>query len=233
MEHDGKLKNFIDGKRAVIFDLFHTLTSAEAVAPESPMTSDILGIGRDEWNRRLLEKSMDRLRGIDRDPVEIIRKMAHSVDPSIPMEVIEKAARNRSEKFRASLAGMPAASIRTLEKLRSKNKKTALLSNADFPEISGWGLCPAAALFDCVIFSCETGLVKPERAIYDLCLERLGEKAADCVFVGDGGSDELAGAKSAGLSTVMMTGYIRLGPEKMRERTCHADFVISSLDELV
>jgi putative hydrolase of the HAD superfamily len=233
LEHDRDLINLIDGKRAVIFDLFHTLTSAGAVMPDSPMTSDILGIRRDEWNRQLLEKSIDRLKGKDTDPVEIIRKMAHSVDPSIPMHIIEEAARNRLEKFAASLADMPAASIRTLERLRSKNKKTALLSNADFPEISGWSKCPAAGLFDCVIFSCEAGLVKPERAIYGLCLERLGERPADCVFVGDGGSDELAGAKNAGLSTVMMTGHIKLPPEKMKERMRYADFVISSLDELV
>jgi putative hydrolase of the HAD superfamily len=58
--------------------------------------------------------------------------------------------------------------------------------------------------------------------------------SSDCLFVGDGGSDELRGARDIGITAVMITGHIaRAFPERIAERRENADFVIESLDELV
>jgi putative hydrolase of the HAD superfamily len=52
--------------------------------------------------------------------------------------------------------------------------------------------------------------------------------------VGDGGSDELKGARDLGMTTVMMTGVIKeMWPERIEPRLPFADFVIEKLDELV
>jgi putative hydrolase of the HAD superfamily len=101
-------------------------------------------------------------------------------------------------------------------------------------EIAAWDRCPLKPLMDSVIISCEAGCAKPEREIYEICLRELEVSPEDCVFVGDGGSHELEGAKRLGIASVLVTGIIEeLWPEKIAERRRHADFVIVGLDELL
>jgi len=51
------------GLRAVVFDLFHTLTGPEDEWSYLPWTSDVLGIDRDVWNELLITRSRWRLTG--------------------------------------------------------------------------------------------------------------------------------------------------------------------------
>ena len=55
----------------------------------------------------------------------------------------------------------------------------------------------------------EEYLQKPGPAIYLLAAGRMGARPEDCVFVGDGGSDELAGAKAAGMRTAQARWFLR------------------------
>jgi FMN phosphatase YigB (HAD superfamily) len=76
--------------------------------------------------------------------------------------------------------------------------------------------------------------VKPEPAIFAKCLDALGVSAADSMFVGDGSSDELAGAKSIGMRTVLVSGVIRqLWPEKIPERAAIADHHLAWVPEIL
>ncbi len=47
--------------KAIIFDLFHTLTAPEAEWSDLPWTSDVLGISRADWYRALTLNSRQRL----------------------------------------------------------------------------------------------------------------------------------------------------------------------------
>ena len=58
-----------------------------------------------------------------------------------------------------------------------------------------WDETPLAPHFDDVVLSCAVGLRKPDPAIYQLACERLGVEPEECLFVGDGANDELAGAE--------------------------------------
>ena len=76
--------------------------------------------------------------------------------------------------------------------------------------------------------------MKPEKEIYELSLRQLSVSPAESVFVGDGGSNELEGARKAGMTTIMIPGIIReLWPERIAERQRQADVVIVRLAELV
>lgn len=221
-------------KKAVIFDLYHTLTATEITSPHGLPTATVLGIDRKIWNEHLMEKSRDRLTGKIRDAYTIIETIAHAVDPSIPGELIRQAADHRRIRFIESLEKMPEVSVDTIKHLKNSGKKTALLSNADFIEIEGWKKCPAVPFFDVAIFSCESGYMKPDREIYGICLEKLGEDPGDCVFVGDGGSDEFIGAKSWGITTVMVTGIAkRIWPDKLSKIEENADYIIGEVSELL
>jgi FMN phosphatase YigB (HAD superfamily) len=58
--------------------------------------------------------------------------------------------------------------------------------------------------------------------------------AHERLFVGDGGSMELKGAKNVGMSTVMITGIIKeIWPDRIDERKIYADFVLENLNEFL
>jgi putative hydrolase of the HAD superfamily len=226
--------SIIQSKKAVLFDLFHTLLSLEKSAPGIPDTPTLLGIDSRAWYDCLFNNTRARLLGQIRDPVAIVADIAHGVDPTISVERLRQAAQGRIERFATAFANFSPASIRVLQALKARGKKLSLCSNADVLEIAAWDRCPAGALFDAVIFSCNEGCMKPEREIYDLCLRRLGVTAEEAVFVGDGGSRELEGARAAGLTTIMTAEHIRpLWPDQIPDRLRHADALVESLDELV
>jgi putative hydrolase of the HAD superfamily len=224
----------VDRAGAVLFDLFHTLTSIDAVVKWGRATHEILGITREAWLEQLFDKSRDRFTGKVKDPVTMIEIMAHAVDPSISAEAIRVAAETRMKRFENALTDISGNTRDVLARLRACGKRVGLVSNADAMEVASWDRSPIAGLFDCAVFSCEVGYAKPERQIYEICLGELGVQPADAVFVGDGGSDELKGARALGMTTVMMVGVIReLWPERIEPRLPDADFVIEKLEELL
>ncbi len=220
--------------RAVVFDLFHTLTSADIMRVPGKGTCEILGVSREDWNEQLLVHSDGRLRGEIKDPFQIIEKMAHAIDPSIKISTIEKAVKNRIERFRYSLTHIEEPTLNTLCTLKRTGKRLGLISNADVNEIIGWQGSPLEPFFDTVVFSCQVGYIKPEKEIYEACLKELHARPEECVYVGDGGSDELRGAKEVGMTTVMTVHVIKhFWPERIAANRVHADHVIDGIEELL
>ena len=219
--------------RGVVFDLFHTLTGLESEWSALPWTSDVLGIDRAVWDRALTAQSRWRLAGEECDPYLIVSRLARAIDPSIPEATLRKAVEVRTARFRHALSSIPPANVETLVALRRAGLRLGLISNADVMEVSAWADSPLAGLFDAEIFSCTAGCVKPEPAIYAKCLDALGLQGDECIFVGDGSSNELVGAKAAGMRTVLVSGVIAdLWPERIPERMAIADHHIRWIPEL-
>jgi putative hydrolase of the HAD superfamily len=220
--------------RAVIFDLFHTLTSADVLRLPGKGTSEILGVPRVAWNEQLLRYSDDRLRGKITDPFMIIARMARAIDRTISDETIREAVENRINRFRRALMNIEDSTRVTLRELRRVGKSLGLISNADVNEIAGWDDSPLKPYFDCVVFSCRVGYVKPERQIYERALKEFGVEARHILYVGDGGSDELRGAKDMGMNTVLTTHVIKqFWPERIVKARQYADFEINELTEII
>jgi len=223
------------GKKAVIFDLFHTLTSVEASSSQGlPSTSDLLSVDAVAWNEQMMNTSRERLVGLKTDAFEIIAEMARAIDPTLSDERIKLASDNRLTRFRAAVLDIPEETVAVLRELKARGKRLGLITNADVTEVAAWGENRIHHLFDSTIHSCAVGLAKPDRQIYELSLRELDVGAADALFVGDGGSDELEGARRAGITAVMFTGVIqRLWPDRVAERAWQADYVIERLTELI
>jgi len=219
--------------RGVIFDLFHTLTGLESEWSDLPWTPDVLGIDRTRWDELLTAQSRWRLTGEERDPYTIVRTLAHAADPTISDDRIREALRVRIQRFRDSLMRVPDANVEALTRLRASGLRLGLISNADAMEVEAWTDCRLAPLFDAAIFSCAAGCVKPEAAIYTQCLDALALPAGDCLYVGDGGSNELAGAKAVGLTTVFVSGVIQeLWPDRVPRLMAAADHHIRGVPEI-
>lgn len=227
-------RRMVARKPAVLFDLFHTLTDVGSRWIEGPTTADVLGVSPAAWTEQLLVHSPERVVGIERDPVRMITKMARALDATISDETIARAVDNRLARFKSALMKIPEDNLDTLRGLKAQGKKIGLISNADVSEVLAWDKSPLAPFFDSVIFSCHAACAKPDARIYELSLRELDLSPDDALFVGDGGSGELQGARDVGLVTVMMTGVIKhTWPEVIDERRSQCDFVVERLTELL
>jgi putative hydrolase of the HAD superfamily len=123
--------------RAIIFDLFHTLTTPEAEWSDLPWTSDVLGISRAAWYEALTTNSRQRLIGEITDAVEIVRLVAHSIDPATSEDLIARAALFRKERFIRVLTSIPESTVAILRELRRRGMRLGLISNCDASEGCG------------------------------------------------------------------------------------------------
>ena len=60
--------------------------------------------------------------------------------------------------------------------------------------------------FDGTVFSFKEGVLKPEREIYELLLNRYSLKAEECVFIDDT-EKNVVGARAVGLHGIVFRGY--------------------------
>ena len=94
-----------------------------------------------------------------------------------------------------------------LSALRERGIRIGLITNCFSEEatlIRESGLFP---YFDAHCLSWEEGVRKPDPAIYRTCLRKLGIAPENCLYVGDGGSQELEAARAFGMQAVQATWY--------------------------
>jgi putative hydrolase of the HAD superfamily len=220
--------------RAVCFDLFHTLIDV-GCSPGTPgrYTADILGLDREDWNNACFSEAHDICRPTDYR--EVVRQLAHSLDPSIPLSLVHEAAEERKARFDYTLCNIEPGVIDTLLRLRERGYKLALISNASTGEVEAWPQSPLAGCFDSAVFSCHCGHAKPDTGIYQHALKQLAVEAGEAAFVGDGGSNEHAGARAMGMHSILLTHYVakRLDDSALAGRRAQARYEISALPELL
>ncbi len=91
--------------------------------------------------------------------------------------------------------------FRLVSSLHDKGYKTALLSNTELPAV-GFFHERDYDMFDVLVFSCVERVMKPERRIYEITLERLDSRAEQAVFIDDR-QDYIRGAEGVGLNTIL------------------------------
>jgi epoxide hydrolase-like predicted phosphatase len=135
---------------------------------------------------------------------QVARKLGEPTPkaPSLWFDAFRSAYVPKSEMF--SLASS----------LHRKGYKTALLSNTELPATNFFHEL-GYDMFDVLVFSCEEGLMKPQRRLYEITLERLGSQAEQAVFIDDR-PDYLQGAKDVGLHTVLFESATQVKEELTR-----------------
>ncbi|MFL6013324.1 MAG: HAD family hydrolase, partial [Gaiellaceae bacterium] len=126
---------------------------------------------------------------------------AYFRDLGLDDEAISTCLRLRSEFTRDALVPREGA-IETLDELQRRGFKRGVISvcSSDVEEL--WDETELAAHVDDVVLSCAVGLSKPDPRIYRLACKRLDVRPDECMFVGDGANDELAGARRVGMQAV-------------------------------
>ena len=219
-------------KKAVFFDLFFTLANLEY---QSENEFTLLNISRQEWEASAENADVYQQRATGKLKTE--RQMLESMVDGLPFSVsenqLEKLVEIRNNRYQKSLTDIHPDILSTLKELKESGIKLCLVSNADIIDKKYWGISPLKEYFDAVIFSCDVGIVKPDGKIYQLAMDKLNVSAADSIFAGDGGSNELYGAKAAGMATVLtefLTQKDRQTKEKIAES---ADYIISDFKEIL
>ena len=218
----------------LIFDLFHTLTPAPSRVELPAHTSTLLGIPRARWEQALFSETRARLTGQVREPLAILHDITDRIDAGFSDQQLTAVALERARRFEVMLTAIPAETLDSLAELRRRGWSLALLSNADAMEAAPWPRSPLAPLFHRALFSCDIGCAKPEPESYRLALDALELPAERCWFLGDGGSNELLGAREAGLRTILVSEVLEeLWPERLSVRRRQADFQVRRLAELL
>ncbi len=111
-----------------------------------------------------------------------------------------------------------------LDMLRSKAVKIAICTDLT-AHIQHRKLIKLDLKPDVVVTSEEAGKEKPDPLIFELCLNKLGVKASDCVFVGDSMEKDVIGAARVGMTAIHFNTNIH-------QSTFAPYSSVSSFDEL-
>jgi putative hydrolase of the HAD superfamily len=192
--------------KAVIFDLFGTLVdllSEEEYKAGHAQWTAVLNAPFDDfrkvWSSTIVERDTGRFGSLEGDLLNALGSLGLQATD----DQIRQAVNTRLDLFRKNLAPRKGA-VETLAALRARGLKTALISvcGGEIPSI--WPETAFAPLMDCAVFSCSVGLMKPEPEIYHLACKELGVRPEDCLYVGDGGYYELAGAETVGMHSMLI-----------------------------
>ena len=219
--------------KAVYFDLFFTL-----IVPSYEKTNneyDILHLSMTEWEN-YAENDMlyqERALGRVKSEMEIIDRIV-SVIPFQVNDIQKKQILSAREKrMKNALHNVSEDLIDVLKILKNRKIKIGLISNADIIDCKYWGESKLASFFDDVIFSCNVGFLKPDRQIYELAMQNLKVLPDESLFVGDGGSNELFGAKSAGMKTIFTEALENKNSETRNNIMKYADYHINNFAEIL
>jgi putative hydrolase of the HAD superfamily len=123
-------------------------------------------------------------------------------DPESTNAAIEKFFYTASIDPFSSIPLYPGV-VSLLDDLRSRGYRLGALS--DFPCERKLELFGIADKFDAALTSEETGLVKPDRASFDLMAKRLGVPNDEILYVGNSEKYDVAGALNAGMRAAIIT----------------------------
>ncbi len=218
--------------KTVFFDLFFTL-----VVPRYQKQAEYhaAGLSCVEWEKYAEDAELYKERALGRitERAEIIEKIAASIPRKIEGDAKAQILERRQQRMKNALCSVDEEVLNVLGALRQKGCKLCLISNADFIDCLFWCDSPLYPLFDEAVFSCNVGMLKPDLAIYRYAMELTGAKPEQSLFVGDGGSSELLGAKQAGMQTVFAEWFDLKDENAAMRINESADFRIGKISRLI
>ena len=200
--------------KAVIFDLFETLITewGHKKYTKNELCAD-LNISRSEFDIYWDEKALDQYLGVitfQESLQYVCEKCGQTITPAQIEFITAKRIQTKSDCFNYILPEI----FNLLKQLKAIGLKTTIVSNCSSEEVEVLRDSKLCDYFDEIILSYEVHMKKPDTCIYEEAAKRLGVNPKECLFVGDGGSNELFGAKDAGMKPVQAKWYTNKYPKK-------------------
>lgn len=192
--------------KAVIFDMFETLVTlftgrtyfSEHIAADLNQPIDAF---RKCWHETEKDRTLGKYSM--EEGLTITLKNLGAWSP----ENVQLVCRKRREALGDTFNDIPPESLWLLQTLREKGLKTGLITNTFSDERDMILASPLYPLFDAAMISYEQGILKPDPEIYRRAMRALDVTPEECLYVGDGGSHELTGARSLGMQAVQCTWF--------------------------
>ena len=192
--------------QAVIFDLFGTLVDNFSITEHNRVLSGmavVLEAPEEPFTHLWLDTFHMRCVGEFQTTVDNVLYICEKLNTIPDREKLHKAANIRFNYTRNSLVPKNNA-IKTLKTIKTSALKLGLISDCSSEVPAIWQETSFADFFDVTLFSCEQGIKKPDSEIYLRACRRLGVLPNQCLYVGDGSSNELYGAQSVGMVPVLI-----------------------------
>lgn len=194
--------------KAIVFDLYETLvTQTGTNVPRAGALGESLGLDATAYRREWKRLRPFVLRGALTFQDALVEAAAR-LQVALPLERAQQASSDRAHANAEVFQKIDTGIVTLTRDLQSRGVRLGTISNCMAEDAAPWPTCELAPQFACAVFSYAAGCVKPEPRIYLTALERLGVSAADALYVGDGGDDELAGAERVGLRVAQAGWYV-------------------------
>ena len=208
MKERGKQgERFINQKyQAVIFDLFGTLVDIFSRREYENIVAEmvsILKVPPDDFFKIWIQSAEMRTTGVFRTLEESLEYICRKLKIKADASQIEAALRVRFDYVTRALTPRQDA-IEVLTSLKSSGLKIGLISNCSMEPPLIWPTTPFAPFFNIALFSSVVGINKPDRRIFQMAVARLMVEPSKCLYVGDGGDNELAAAADVGMMPVLI-----------------------------
>ncbi len=195
--------------KAVVFDMFETLGSlfigltyfSEHMAADVGADPDAF---TKEWRALQDDRSVGRY--TISEAVGLVLKSLNMYSEEKVNITVEKRIQSLKDTFDA----IPKETFMLLNELKNRGLKIGLITNTFSDERDFIRESKLFPYFDEVLISYEEGLIKPDVRMYEKMIELLQVEAEECLYVGDGGSKELYGARDAGMHAVQCTWFHHL-----------------------
>ncbi|HEY3502208.1 MAG TPA: HAD-IA family hydrolase [Actinocatenispora sp.] len=191
--------------RAILFDLFGTLVPGDTGAERDEVSrriAAVLGVDPVRFTAEMHASRRDRFTGHLGDVAETIRTLAERVGGNPPQAAVDSAVRQRLALTRRQLVPGPGV-LDAVDALRADGWRLALVTNCS-PEVATvWRQTEFVERFELAVFSSTLGYAKPDPRTYLAAVVALNLPPESCVFVGDGASGELPGARALGIPAVL------------------------------
>lgn len=219
---------------AVIFDLFGTLVnnfSTQRYEETLVKMASALSLPSHDFKQAWFATSRGRNTSNNPSCEGDVKYICQELGIIPENKQVQLAVQHRLDYIREVMTPQP-NSVEVVSQLKEEGLKIGLLSNCTHEIPTVWPETPFAALIDVAIFSCLVGMMKPDPRIFLLTAKRLEVKPEECLFIGDGGSNELSGALSVGMQSVLTRPDADSTEQHLSNREQWNGLTISSLMDI-
>ncbi len=195
---------------AVVFDLFGTLVSdfsRHRYDDVYRQMADAVAAPLDDFRQAFGQSLRDHSVGVYETIEHNISHVCSQLGLSPSPDAVQVAAAHRYAFIRSTIT--PSQDVLdTLAALKQAGLRLGLISNCgpDVPQL--WPEIALSIHIDTALFSCRERLQKPAPELYHAACQRLHRLPSACLYVGDGSSEELTGAKQAGMIPVLKRTHL-------------------------
>ena len=217
--------------KAVIFDMYETLiTHYKSSLYFSPEMAEDAGIPVEKflplWRNTESERWVGKM--TFEDTITMIMEKNHCYSEENLKKITEKRIATKEEGFRQLHENI----IPMMQALRQKGMLVGLISNCFSEEVTVIRRSILFPYFTQVYLSYEQGIQKPDPEIYKRCMRDFHVKPEECLYIGDGGSQELQAARTLGMKPLQAVWYFQDDLPYQSKRNPEFEQVENPLDVL-